>query len=131
MAASFSAWVCGLGCVAATSPSFTGSSQPPLKPAFCNAGGNAYDVCSGETRPLATDPCNGLDDDCDNKIDEFSADKPLCNAPEKCIGGRCIVPSCAVEGSGLTCRDNDKGEHEAFTHIVAEKAYSAKPMANK
>ena len=31
----------------------------------------------------------------------------------------------------LTCRDNDKGEHEAVTHIAAEKAYSAKPMDNK
>ena len=25
----------------------------------------------------------------------------------------------------LTCRDNDKGEHEAVTHIVAEKAKTA------
>lgn len=31
----------------------------------------------------------------------------------------------------LTCRDNEKGEHEAVTHIVVEKAYGAKPMTNK
>src|SRR6185295_859847 len=31
----------------------------------------------------------------------------------------------------LPCRDNDKGEHEAVTHIVVEKAYGAKPMTNK
>ena len=28
----------------------------------------------------------------------------------------------AGEKVKLTCRDNDKGEHEAITHIVAEKA---------
>jgi hypothetical protein len=32
----------------------------------------------------------------------------------------------AGEKVKLTCRDNDKGEHEAITHIVAEKAAPAK-----
>jgi hypothetical protein len=39
-------------------------------PQLCNLAGNQYASCSGEVKPLATDPCNGLDDDCDNKIDE-------------------------------------------------------------
>jgi len=32
----------------------------------------------------------------------------------------------AGEKVKLTCRDNDKGEHEAITHIVAEKAAPVK-----
>lgn len=39
-------------------------------PQSCNASGNSYGQCSSEVLPLASDPCNGLDDDCDNKIDE-------------------------------------------------------------
>ena len=32
----------------------------------------------------------------------------------------------AGEKVKLTCRDNDKGEHEAITHITVEKALAAK-----
>ncbi|HEX5064135.1 MAG TPA: MopE-related protein [Kofleriaceae bacterium] len=37
---------------------------------LCNMNGNSFGACSGEVKPLATDPCDGLDNDCDNKIDE-------------------------------------------------------------
>lgn len=33
-------------------------------------GTNQYGFCSGEVKPLPAEICNGLDDDCDNKIDE-------------------------------------------------------------
>jgi hypothetical protein len=34
----------------------------------------------------------------------------------------------AGEKVKLTCRDTDKGEHEAVTHIVVEKAPAAEPV---
>jgi hypothetical protein len=34
----------------------------------------------------------------------------------------------AGEKVKLTCRDTDKGEHEAITHIVMEKAPAAAPV---
>ena len=33
-------------------------------------GSNQFGFCSGEVKPLPAEICNGLDDDCDNKIDE-------------------------------------------------------------
>src|SRR5262249_28513421 len=39
-------------------------------PVLCSNSGNSFASCSGEVKPAATDPCNGIDDDCDNKIDE-------------------------------------------------------------
>lgn len=35
----------------------------------------------------------------------------------------------AGEKVKLTCKDNDKGEHEAITHITVEKTPAAKPPA--
>jgi hypothetical protein len=37
----------------------------------------------------------------------------------------------AGEKVKLTCKDNDKGEHEAITHITVEKAATTKAPAKK
>jgi hypothetical protein len=65
------------------------------------------DEINPNVNPSAAEVCDGIDNNCDQRVDEFSADKPLCTKPEECFGGRCIVPSCAIEGSGPTCRDNE------------------------
>ena len=60
------------GCPVPTLPIAQNICHPGQKqcPALCSMSGNDFGICSGEVKPLATDPCNGLDDDCDNKIDE-------------------------------------------------------------
>jgi hypothetical protein len=60
------------GCPVPPLPIAQNICQPGARvcPVLCSVSGNSYGQCSGEVLPLATDPCNGLDDDCDNKIDE-------------------------------------------------------------
>jgi len=59
------------GCPVPTLPIPQNVCQPGGR--ICRVGcaaSKSYEDCSGEVKPLANDPCNGLDDDCDNKIDE-------------------------------------------------------------
>ena len=50
----------------------------------------------------AEERCDGVDNDCDDTVDERSS-ASLCPAGEECVAQRCVVPSCAVEGSSAEC----------------------------
>src|SRR5690606_25887671 len=68
--------------------------------ALCDPNGNDFGICSGEVKPCngvtpCTDPCNGLDDDCDNKIDEDFH-------PEDCSTSCGVGQTQCVNGN-LTC----------------------------
>jgi hypothetical protein len=68
-------------------------------------GGSAMGDCNDDDDTVyygAPEICDALDNDCDGKTDESGPDKALCAAGEECIG-RCVAPSCAVQGS-ITCR---------------------------
>jgi hypothetical protein len=49
----------------------------------------------------ADERCNGLDDNCNGTIDENAG--TLCGPSEECVGQRCVVPRCDVEGSSEQC----------------------------
>jgi hypothetical protein len=66
------------------------------------------DELNPHVHPEAEEICDGIDNDCNQKIDEVSAGESLCQGDkEECIRGRCVVPTCAVEGSRVTC-DSDE-----------------------
>jgi uncharacterized protein (TIGR03382 family) len=71
---------------------------------------NSYGSCSGEVKPLATDPCNGLDDDCDNKIDEgFSPADCSTNCgvgQTSCVNGQITCNSTPANNDN-TCNNVD------------------------
>jgi hypothetical protein len=60
-----------------------------------------------EVNPDADEVCDNLDNDCDAKFDE-DEDEALCPAGERCLNGRCVVPSCAEPGSGVNCKSNER-----------------------
>lgn len=77
---------------------------------------NKWGSCIGQTTPDASDPCNGIDDDCDNEIDENAAcaDGNLCTI-DTCSGSCMHTPySCndhgTCDGDGTcTCASNYTG----------------------
>jgi len=82
-------------------------------PTSCNPG-NTFGACQGEVQgcnpqqngTIHCDVCNGLDDDCDNKIDEdFTSSNcsTSCGVGKtKCVGGQ-IVCDAQPAGSDTTC----------------------------
>jgi uncharacterized protein (TIGR03382 family) len=74
------------------------------------AGTNTFGSCSGEVKPLATDPCNGLDDDCDNVIDEdFTAADCSTNCgvgTTQCVNGN-ITCNSQPATNDATCNNID------------------------
>jgi hypothetical protein len=63
----------------------------------------------------APEICDGRDNNCDGAIDEAGPDKSLCAAGEECIG-RCVAPSCAVQGS-ITCRSDEMCDSKSGTCV--------------
>ena len=64
------------------------------------------DPRNAAVHPEAPEICDGLDNDCDENTDEGSDNALQCKEGEKCIMGGCVVPTCAVPGSGITCPDD-------------------------
>ncbi len=63
---------------------------------------DSYDDCDdtdAEIRPGATDVCDGVDNDCDDAVDEAATADPTCTLPHASAicgtGGVCVVDSCA------------------------------------
>ncbi len=57
--------------------------------------------------PGAKEICDGLDNDCDGTED--NSPSSLCpNRDEICLQGRCVRKTCAVEGSGETCKTTER-----------------------
>ncbi len=53
----------------------------------------------------APELCDGEDNDCDGLTDEADSNKSLCEPGEECLG-RCVAPSCAIEGS-IVCGEGE------------------------
>ncbi len=71
---------------------------------ICNKGVNicvnGAPVCNGATMPSATDPCNGVDDNCDGVIDGIvpASGAVACTSNANCTGGTiCMVRSSASD----------------------------------
>jgi hypothetical protein len=65
------------------------------------------DNLNDKVRPGGEELCDGLDNNCNGVRDE-STDGKLCRTEgETCIEGRCVVPSCAIEGSGKSCSSDE------------------------
>jgi uncharacterized protein (TIGR03382 family) len=90
---------------------------PPIPQNICHPGSKfcpnnppGFGMCTGEVVPLPTDPCNGIDDDCDNKIDEdfVPADcSTNCGVGQtQCINGH-IVCNAMPSTSDVTCNNVD------------------------
>ena len=80
---------------------------------FCGAT-NSYGQCSGEVKPCngvtpCTDPCNGLDDDCDNKIDEGFV-------PADC-STNCGVGQTACVNGQITCNSMPAGDDDTCNNV--------------
>jgi uncharacterized protein (TIGR03382 family) len=76
----------------------------------CDVNGNTFGSCLNEVKPAASDPCNGLDDDCDNKIDEgfVPADcSTNCGIGQtSCVNGALVCNSTPA-GNDTTCNNVD------------------------
>ncbi|HEY5925817.1 MAG TPA: MopE-related protein [Kofleriaceae bacterium] len=76
---------------------------------LCSTSGNSYGQCSGEVMPLPTDPCNGLDDDCDNKIDEGFV-------PADCSTNCGVGQTSCVNGQ-ITCNSTPATDDDTCNNV--------------
>ncbi len=82
----------------------------------CTMGPKNFGACSGEVRPCngqvpCVDPCNGIDDDCDNSIDEdfASADcSTNCGLGATACQNGTIVCNSVMQGVDDTCNGQDE-----------------------
>ena len=94
---------CGSECIADSQP--CGESCPP---GFRNCGGVCTAVAS-----LPAESCDGIDNDCDGKVDEdlpVRPCSPACAGSQRCQAGRWDMSSCArtdsdAKSCGTSCRN--------------------------
>lgn len=69
---------------------------------------NKWGSCVGEVGPAATEQCNGIDDDCDNQIDENAIcdDGNMCTV-DSCTSGKCVYTPYSCNNHG-TCNGDGK-----------------------
>jgi Putative metal-binding motif len=66
------------------------------------------DEIDPNVHPKAKEECDGIDNNCDGRIDEVGANQSLCpNDKPDCFAGRCIVRGCGTEGSAPPCRSDE------------------------
>src|SRR5262249_40493674 len=69
--------------------------QGRCKSGFKTCQNGQLSECAGQDFPASTDPCNGIDDDCDGKVDEDCTCTP--NTKASCYGG----PAGTINDAGV------------------------------
>ncbi len=79
----------------------------------CSSG--KWGTCVGEVKPATSDPCNGIDDDCDDQLDEDA----VCEE-----GNLCTIDTCNVSCQHTPYSCNDHGTCDGYGGCTCYSNYA-------